>query len=119
MFSTTKQAHVGMFIRGFQRLVAAGGCSRPRVISVLCVLSNPIHHPIDGPMDRRSPRLASPNPPRTPNRRSWRFYSLLAGGKDVTHGIGDQVCKALRIRATELEDRELLALEPPGAATGM
>lgn len=40
----------------------------------------------------------------------------------MSRGIGDYVCRALRISPTDLEDPELLALEAPSgaaAAVGM
>jgi len=50
------------------------------------------------------------------HRRSWRFFSILAGGKDVSRGVGDHICRALGIGRTDVEDPLLLPLEKPAGA---
>jgi hypothetical protein len=44
------------------------------------------------------------------------LFSLLAGGEDVSRGVGDHICRALRIGPTDLEDQSSLALETPAGA---
>lgn len=56
--------------------------------------------------------------PPTTHRRSWRFFSILAGGQDVSRGVGDHICRALCIGPADVEDPELLALEAPAGAAG-